>query len=300
MAPETVRAPVMSRATEGFVVPIPTKPAALIVIPEEVALNVVPCAILNLSESESSTPTNHLEEGVAPVRKSIYGSNVLVSVSLEIVRIGEIAVYRLESSSLEAGEEVPMPTSPVGVILILSDPAVLKKRASSSEPDVSSASMNVSWSTSMTPPSPVQLEPLYPSKLVFEVLNRSIPAIFEDGRCAVVPAGICIASVVAITKETVGVVVAIPILLFKASMERVFESKLKESTALFNVMSTVWVEKSSVPELISNVVAVRFSVPVVVRVMLEEPVFSVVAPPSAIVRMSVPLSWKTTMLSVPL
>jgi len=50
MAPETVRAPVMSRATEGFVVPIPTKPAALIVIPEEVALNVVPCAILNLTE----------------------------------------------------------------------------------------------------------------------------------------------------------------------------------------------------------------------------------------------------------
>jgi len=91
-APETVRAPVISRATDGFVVPMPTNPAALMVMPEEVALKAAPGVIRNLFASESSTPINHAEEGVAPVRKSIYGSNVLVFVSLEIVSMGEIVV----------------------------------------------------------------------------------------------------------------------------------------------------------------------------------------------------------------
>ena len=71
MAPETVSAPLMSKATVGLVVPMPTNPAALIVRPEEVALNVAPREILNLSPSESSTPTSQRDEGVAPVRKSM-------------------------------------------------------------------------------------------------------------------------------------------------------------------------------------------------------------------------------------
>ena len=44
----------------GLVVPIPTNPAALIVMPEEVALKAPPGIILNLSASESSTPIIHL------------------------------------------------------------------------------------------------------------------------------------------------------------------------------------------------------------------------------------------------
>ena len=58
-APETVRAPEMSKATEGFVVPMPTNPDALIVIPEEVALKFPPGVILNLFASELSKPRNH-------------------------------------------------------------------------------------------------------------------------------------------------------------------------------------------------------------------------------------------------
>ena len=113
-------------------------------MPEEVAeKDALPWEILNLSESESSTPRRQRDIGIAPVRKSIYGSNVLVSVSFEIVRSGETEVYMFESSNFEAGEEVPMPTSPVGVILIRSDPAVLRNRVSSFEPEVSSARMNV-------------------------------------------------------------------------------------------------------------------------------------------------------------
>ena len=134
-----------------------------------------------------------------------------------------------------SGFVVPMPTRPLDVILIRSDPAVLKKRTSSFEPEVSSASMKVSWSTSMTPPRPVQLEPLYPSKVVFEVLNLSMPLILDEGRCAVMPVGICIASVASITKETVGVVVPMPTLLFKASMEKVLESKLRALATLASV-----------------------------------------------------------------
>ena len=57
--------------------------------------------------------------------------------------MGEAEVYLFDSSSLVAGEEVPMPTSPVGVILIRSDPAVLKKRVLSFEPLVSSARIKV-------------------------------------------------------------------------------------------------------------------------------------------------------------
>ena len=48
---ERVRAPDTSRAVPGFVVPIPTKPEALTVIPELVAANEPAGVILNLSES---------------------------------------------------------------------------------------------------------------------------------------------------------------------------------------------------------------------------------------------------------
>ena len=78
--PETRNVPEISRAVVGLVVPMPTLPAASIVIPLDVALKAPPCAILNLSESESSTPRRQRDDGVAPVRKSMYGSNVLVSV----------------------------------------------------------------------------------------------------------------------------------------------------------------------------------------------------------------------------
>ena len=57
--------------------------------------------------------------------------------------MGEAVVYLFESSNLLAGEDVPMPTSPADVTLIRSDPAVLKNKVSSFEPEVSSARINV-------------------------------------------------------------------------------------------------------------------------------------------------------------
>ena len=59
-APDTVSAPKMSSATEGFVVPIPTKPDALIVRPELVAEKDPPGVILNLFASELSNPRNQM------------------------------------------------------------------------------------------------------------------------------------------------------------------------------------------------------------------------------------------------
>ena len=55
-APDTVMAPLTSNATEGLVVPIPTNPAALTVMPDEVALKAPPGVSLNLFESELSKP----------------------------------------------------------------------------------------------------------------------------------------------------------------------------------------------------------------------------------------------------
>lgn len=59
-APDAVNAPVTFNATEGFVVPMPTKPDALIVMPLLVALKFPAGVRRNLSLSELSNPRNHL------------------------------------------------------------------------------------------------------------------------------------------------------------------------------------------------------------------------------------------------
>ena len=57
-APTNSRLPSIERAWPGFVVPIPTNPAALMVRPEEVALNAPSRVVIrNLSLSELSKPT---------------------------------------------------------------------------------------------------------------------------------------------------------------------------------------------------------------------------------------------------
>jgi len=72
------------------------------------------------------------------------------------------------------------------------------------------------------------------------------------------------------SSATCGAVVPIPTLLLRASMERVVESKVRESTALLRVTSVVCVERSIVCESISKTVADRSTSPAEVRAMFPE------------------------------
>ena len=73
--------------------PMPTNPARLIVMPDEVALNRPPGVILNLLASELSKPRNHISVPLS--WKLIYGSPefvwliVNVVVAVRAVNVGE-------------------------------------------------------------------------------------------------------------------------------------------------------------------------------------------------------------------
>ena len=86
--------------------------------------------------------------------------------------------------------------SPLALTLKCSTPAVKKRSSSLSAPGVLSASINVSWSTSLTPPKEAQAVPLYPSNTPSVELKRTIPEARSAGRSDVVPTGTVNAPVV--------------------------------------------------------------------------------------------------------
>ena len=96
----TVTAPLTSSSAAGFVVPIPTKPAALIVMPEEVALKAPAGVILNLFPSELSKPRSHAS--VPASWNCIMGSPAEVWLIVSVV----VAVRVVAVRPRNVGEEV--------------------------------------------------------------------------------------------------------------------------------------------------------------------------------------------------